>query len=176
MEKSYIQKIIPFIDNMRVQSEGGEPTPGKEGTPFEVGQVYNYAYYNTELSYTQINSILENLNYDIGDEDFKIAQIIIDNEEKPTDYFSLTACRLDKSMFDPEATGYVYGFLADNDAGSVVDGFIYMSETLDVEGTIVEQGWHTTTPGQITLSDRAIVEVKNWDKVNTIFSSTPFEE
>ena len=39
MEKSYIQKIIPFIDNMRVGQDEGGDTPVVSLIPFQVGDV-----------------------------------------------------------------------------------------------------------------------------------------
>ena len=70
MSKTFIESIIPFITSMRkgISEEGGVVYP--EGTEFEVGQSYDYLYYNKDLPFDYIDSCLAQLDwlpFDIDD-------------------------------------------------------------------------------------------------------------
>lgn len=156
---------------------GDEPGP-KVGTPFEISKSYQYCYYNKDLSIEYINSILESLDY-TPVEDFDGAGMLQILDISGKDYYALCAIRYPRKLFDPTATGCFYAIMNDYDEGGEGgNGLIYLSESINPDGSLVEAGWHVETPGKIYIYDErfpTILAVNEWDKVNTIFSSTPFD-
>ena len=172
METSYIEKIIPFIANMRIGSNSEEPS--KEGTPFDTGKSYDYVYYNQDMSIAEINSILESFDYEEVEPGFPIYQKII-LKLNAGDTYLLRAMKIAKSMYGSQEEGYFYFFGNDFDEGGAGEGMVYVSELVDTGDKQIEAGWYTTTPGQILGTQDYIIEkINEWDKVKTLFSSTQF--
>lgn len=189
MSESFIEKIIPFIASMRkgVNNGGDEPTPSyPEGTEFDKGGVYEYAYYNKDLPISYINNILaNNIDYDQEDEpDLVYFTYLLVGEGKmgENDEDIISAGKLRKSVFteNPEDTDWLYLIMCGDDEGASMDGWIYCSDDINVFGQYeVTKGWHTQTEGRIFIDPqdyKAIYEVNQWDAIKTILSSTPFEE
>ena len=153
---------------------GDEPGP-KVGTPFEVGQSYDYIYYNQDLSIAEVNAILESLDYEEVMPGFDYYQKVI-LETEASDTYLLRALKISKSMFGSQEEGYYYFISNDFDEGSAGDHMNYVSEFVDTGDHQIEAGWYTSVPGQLTGSqDYTVENVNEWDKVKTLFSSTPFD-
>ena len=176
METSYIEKIIPFIANMRIGVSEDEPTPSyPEGVPFVDGQNYSYIYYNKSLSIDYINSILENLEYTEGEGG--AYTILINGTKDGDEWMLLSVSKVDLSMIGQ--TGFAYMISSGDESGAIMDGCVYLSQDIRFEGPdgeeVYEKGWHTTTQGQIVIEHQPIKNSNQWDKIKTIFSSEPFE-
>lgn len=172
MEKSYIEKITAFISNMRDSNEGGD-TPGKEGTPFEDEQSYDYAYYNKDLPLEYINNVLESLEYIEGEGGY-YAKLFVGTKDDD-DWSVVGVSKVDLSIIGK--TGYAYMITCSDDS-AIMDDVVYLSRDIVIEGPEGKEeytkGWHTSVEGRLTLNHQPLKKVNQWDKVKTIFSSTPF--
>lgn len=146
MNKSYIQKITPFIDNMRVQAEeGGEPEPQKT-IPFANGDILNSStkiHFDTTKG-DDLIAALESMDWTPYEE---MGGIPILAEFGKA--IILMAARIPKE--DP--TQYMYYIMAGSGEG--MSGLMFISEDLYVEGTLVaEKGFHNLDAnGDVTLNE-----------------------
>jgi len=130
MSKSYIQKITPFIDNMRVSSNGGEePTPTPMNA-FYMGQVLqegDIIVFNRNADW---DSILTNLTYEGGRFSFSTRY----NHCGWIDAYDLSV------LTGGGLTGYAVSMPASHLPGEI--DFVYSTVEFDMgEGITCKKGW-----------------------------------
>ena len=163
MEKSYLQKIIPFIDNMRIgQEEGGdEPTPTPSLIPLVDGaEIDNNTLFKLLRDEDVLLEVLKSLDYqDMGEEPGESGMAMLWTFDG---YPGLYAIYGPSETFDPSTGKQKTGYILGNDTEMDKGGLLFASEPVDFgTGEIIQKGFYN-------LDDNDCFEFHNGERTITL--------